>query len=427
MTTGSQTSSARSLPPPLERYTILGWLHKNLFSDLFNSLVTVVLLAVIIFLLQSLLRWAFTAAVWGVIPGNFNLIMRGQYPALEAWRLWLVLYLLGGVIGAMWNLISGRLNTAALVLFALPFALMLIPFFEGDTRWNLLILAASGAVGYLMALYLPFAGNLMARYLPAASTRSVPTQPVRRVRAAIWLLITYLVVMLVVLRGFGDEGSLMPSVSPILWGGLLLSLFLAFFGITLSFPLGVLLALGRQSKLPAIRVMSVLYIEFIRGVPLISLLFMGQVMLQLFLPDGFPLIDRVLRALVAITLFSSAYTAENVRGGLQSIPRGQYEAAQALGLSTYQTTISIILPQALRAVIPVLVGQFISLFKDTSLVALVGIFDLLGIARTILANPDWLGTQQEVYVVIAGLYWIFSYVMSYASRRIEARLGVGER
>ena len=416
MTTGSQTSSAGSRPPPLERYTILGWLHKNLFSDLFNSLVTVVLLAVIIFLLQSLLRWAFTAAVWGVIPGNFNLIMRGQYPALEAWRLWLVLYLLGGVIGAMWNLISGRLNTAALVLFALPFALMLIPFFSWATRLNLLIVAAAGAGGFLLP-----------RFLPAAATRGASTQPVRRVRAAIWLLITYLVVMLVVLRGFGDEGSLMPSVSPILWGGLLLSLFLAFFGITLSFPLGVLLALGRQSKLPAIRVMSVLYIEFIRGVPLISLLFMGQVMLQLFLPDGFPLIDRVLRALVAITLFSSAYTAENVRGGLQSIPRGQYEAAQALGLSTYQTTISIILPQALRAVIPVLVGQFISLFKDTSLVALVGIFDLLGIARTILANPDWLGTQQEVYVVIAGLYWIFSYVMSYASRRIEARLGVGER
>ena len=173
--------------------------------------------------------------------------------------------------------------------------------------------------------------------------------------------------------------------------------------------------------------MSVIYIEFIRGVPLISLLFMGQVMLQLFLPDGFPLIDRVLRALVAIILFSSAYTAENVRGGLQSIPRGQYEAAQALGLSTYHATVHIIMPQALRAVIPVLVGQFISLFKDTTLVALVGLFDLLGIARTILANPDWLGTQQEVLAIVAALFWIFSYSMSYASRRIERRLGVGER
>ena len=219
----------------------------------------------------------------------------------------------------------------------------------------------------------------------------------------------------------------LPTVPSTLWGGLLLSLLLAFFGIALSFPLGVLLALGRQSRLPGIRILSVLYIEFIRGVPLISLLFMGQVMLQLFLPDGFPTIDRVLRALVAITLFSAAYTAENVRGGLQSIPRGQHEAAQALGLRGYQTTLFIILPQALRAVIPVLVGQFIGLFKDTSLVALVGLFDLLGIARTILANPDWLGTQQEVYVVIAGLYWIFSYIMSYASRRLEEQLGVGKR
>jgi general L-amino acid transport system permease protein len=266
--------------------------------------------------------------------------------------------------------------------------------------------AGAGAGAFYLGAYLPFQ---------------------RSVRAAVYVLLAYLVVMLVILRGYSGDAGPMPTVTTILWGGLLLSLLLAFFGITLSFPLGVALALGRQSKLPAIRVISVVYIEFIRGVPLISLLFMGQVMLQLFLPDGFPLVDRVLRALVAIILFSAAYTAENVRGGLQSISRGQYEAAQALGLSTYRTTMHIILPQALRAVIPVLVGQFISLFKDTSLVALVGLFDLLGIARTITANPDWLGTQQEVFVLVAALFWIFSYTMSYASRRIEERLGVGER
>ena len=406
MTTVAGTPSDRSVLPITERYTVLGWVRRNLFSDLLNSLLTLVALAFIVFIARLLLRWAFFTAEWGVIPANFNLIMRGQYPATEAWRLWLVIHLLGGVVGITWRLISGQFSGAARILIAIPFVLMLIPFFSMGTRLNLLIAAAAAGVGFYIAGHMPIQ---------------------RRGRAAAYLLLAYLVVMLILLRGIGAEEGPMPPVQPILWGGLLLSLLLAFFGITLSFPLGVLLALGRQSKLPAIRVISVIYIEFIRGVPLISLLFMGQVMLQLFLPDGFPLVDRVLRALVAITLFSAAYTAENVRGGLQSISRGQYEAAQALGLSTYQSTMHIILPQALRAVIPVLVGQFISLFKDTTLVALVGIFDLLGIARTILANPDWLGTQQEVYAIIAVLFWIFSYSMSYASRRIEQRLGVGER
>ncbi len=406
MTTVAGTPSDRSVLPITERYTVLGWVRRNLFSDLLNSLLTLVALAFIVFIARLLLRWAFFTAEWGVIPANFNLIMRGQYPATEAWRLWLVIHLLGGVVGITWRLISGQFSGAARILIAIPFVLMLIPFFSMGTRLNLLIAAAAAGAGFYIAGHMPIQ---------------------RRGRAAAYLLLAYLVVMLILLRGIGAEEGPMPPVQPILWGGLLLSLLLAFFGITLSFPLGVLLALGRQSKLPAIRVISVIYIEFIRGVPLISLLFMGQVMLQLFLPDGFPLVDRVLRALVAITLFSAAYTAENVRGGLQSISRGQYEAAQALGLSTYQSTMHIILPQALRAVIPVLVGQFISLFKDTTLVALVGIFDLLGIARTILANPDWLGTQQEVYAIIAVLFWIFSYSMSYASRRIEQRLGVGER
>ena len=406
MTTAAGTPSDRSVPPVTERHTVLGWIRRNLFSDLFNSLLTLVALAFVFSVASLLLRWAFFNAEWGVIPANFNLIMRGQYPAVEAWRLWLIIYMLGATVGIIWRLISGQFSGAARVLFAIPFVLMLIPFFSMGTRLNLLITAGVSGIGYLIAGYLPIQ---------------------RRGRATAYLLLAYLVVMLILLRGAGADEGPIPPVQPILWGGLLLSLLLAFFGITLSFPLGVLLALGRQSKLPAIRVISVFYIEFIRGVPLISLLFMGQVMLQLFLPDGFPLVDRVLRALVAITLFSAAYTAENVRGGLQSISRGQYEAAQALGLSTFQSTLHIILPQALRAVIPVLVGQFISLFKDTTLVALVGIFDLLGIARTIIANPDWLGTHPEVYAFVAVLFWIFSYSMSYASRRIEQRLGVGQR
>lgn len=401
----STPTSSEVLPPPTERYTVLGWLRKNLFSNWFNTLLTIAVLAFLYIVLRPLLNWVFNSAEWAVIPANFNLLMRGRYPASEAWRLWLVLYILGGVVGFCWGVWSNRVQLVTLLVLFLPSILMLVPFFVTTTRLNLLMVQGIGLVAYAIGRFWPAAWN----------------------RTATFVLFLYFPVLLLLLHGFGGVDSPLPVVPTTLWGGLLLSLLLAVFGIGFSFPLGVLLALGRQSKLPAIRLLSVIYIEFIRGVPLITLLFMAVVMLQLFLPTGFPRIPDVLRALVAITLFSAAYTAENVRGGLQSIPKGQYEAAHALGLSNYQTMLRIILPQALRAVIPVLVGQFISLFKDTSLVALIGLFDLLGIARVILANPDWLGTHREVYVFVALLYWIFCYAMAYASRQLEVSLDVGQR
>jgi general L-amino acid transport system permease protein len=207
---------------------------------------------------------------------------------------------------------------------------------------------------------------------------------------------------------------------------LLLTFLLTVVGIVFSFPLGVLLALGRRSTLPVVRWFSIGYIELVRGVPLITILFMAQLMLPLFLPTGLTL-DRVLRAMIGITLFSAAYLAENVRGGLQSIPKGQFEASFALGLNNTKTMGLIILPQALRLVLPILTGQFIALFKDTALVAIVGLFDLLGIARTVLAQPDFLGLQREVYAFISLLYWTLSYGMSYVSQRLEIALGTGER
>jgi general L-amino acid transport system permease protein len=201
---------------------------------------------------------------------------------------------------------------------------------------------------------------------------------------------------------------------------------LSLVSIVLSFPLGVLLALGRRSTLPIVHLFSVLYIELIRGVPLVTVLFMADIMLPLFLPEGLR-VDRVMRAMAGFTLFSAAYIAENVRGGLQAIPEGQIEAARALGLNGFQTTFLIVLPQALRLVIPANVGQFISLFKDTSLVAIMGLLELLGIGKAVLANPAYMGLQREVYVFVALIYGIFSYAMSYASRRLEIALGIGER
>lgn len=202
---------------------------------------------------------------------------------------------------------------------------------------------------------------------------------------------------------------------------------LAFGGILLSFPLGVLLALGRRSKLPVVKVFSILYIETIRGVPLITILFMFSIILALFLPQDTRL-DRLLRALMAMVVFSSAYSAENVRGGLQAVPEGQIEAAKAMGMNSFQTMGLIVLPQAIRAVIPAIVGQFISLFKDTTLVVIIGINDLLGIGKSIInSKPEFVQLQTEVYIFIAVIYWIFSYLMSMASRRVEDALGVGKR
>ena len=210
------------------------------------------------------------------------------------------------------------------------------------------------------------------------------------------------------------------------WGGMSLTLLLAVSGIALCFPAGVLLALGRRSKLPVLRGFSVAYIELVRGVPLISILFMGQVLIPLFLPAGMRP-DRVVRAVIGLTIFSSAYLAENVRAGLQAVPQGQVEAAQSLGLSKPLSMALIVLPQALKTAIPAIVGQFISLFQDTTLLGIVGLVELLGITQNLLANPKYLGDYAQGYVFIALLYWIFCYAMSYGSRRVEESLNTDLR
>jgi len=210
------------------------------------------------------------------------------------------------------------------------------------------------------------------------------------------------------------------------WGGLPLTLILSTFGIAFAFPLGILLALGRRSNMPAIKALCVVYIELIRGVPLISLLFMSSVMLPLFLPDGVS-IDKLLRAQIAIIMFAAAYIAETVRGGLQAIPKGQYEGADSLGLSYWQQMRKVILPQALRVVIPPLVGIFISLFKDTSLVVIIGIFDLTLAAKAALSDAAWRGFGIEAYIFISLIYFVFCFSMSKYSQHLETHLSAGQR
>ncbi|HEY52960.1 MAG TPA: amino acid ABC transporter permease [Caldilineae bacterium] len=404
MTTTASTTQGEVLPPPTERYTVLGWLKKNLFGSWLDAILTILAALFIAWAVYTGANWVFKTARWDVIVNNFALFMKGQYPTEEAWRLWLVIYLAAAIGGLMWGVFVRSREMAGWLLLILPLLFALAALALGSNVWiNVLLIDVVALVAYFLG-------------------RTFPKQ---LQRPTITLLLLYLPLILLIVRGFGENGF-MPQVGTNFWGGLLLSLLLAIIGIVFSFPIGVLLALGRQSELKAIHWLSVIYIEVIRGVPLVTLLFMGMVMLPYVLPAGLR-IDNFIRVAVAIVMFAAAYLAENVRGGLQSIPKGQYEAADAIALGGFAKMTRIILPQALRAVIPVLVGQFIGLFKDTSLVALVGLFDLLGIARAVLANPNYIGTQLEVYTFIALVYWVFSYGLSYASKRLETSLGVGER
>lgn len=393
----SQTQSLpEPLAPPVTEVGVVGWLRKNLFSTWYNALLTIVALYVVYAVGSGL--WNFvTTAEWNVITANMRLFMVGPYPVEQTWRVQASVSLFVFLVGMSWAIWQGVARSAAILVGTLLLTAIVMPFSASERVWLLLtfgLLAAGFVVGYF--------------------TKA------RRVLVWAWLLSLPLIGIL--LYGVGG----LPRVATDQWGGLLLTLTLAIVGIAASFPLGVLLAVGRQSSYPVMRAFCVGYIELIRGVPLITVLFMMQLMLPLFLPEGWT-VERAMRAMVGFTLFTAAYVAEIVRGGLQSIPSGQGEAARALGLNSAFTMLLIILPQALRATIPAMVGQFISLFKDTSLVAIVGLLDLARIANAAANQPEFLGRLAEVYVFIAAIYFVFAYAMSYGSRKLEKTLGVGER
>ena len=396
------TSESKMLAPPTERYTILGWLKRNLFGSIPDSILTIFALWITFAMLAPTVTWIFGEARWQVIPDNLKLFMVGRFPAEYLWRIWLVLYLFAALIGFVWGVWVKGKEVAGYVLIGIPIFLAILSF---SMQVRLQILAMD-VVGYMFLLL------------------GRGKNPAYR-RWAVIAMLAYFPVAIFIIRGFGETG-IMAHVEPNLWGGLLLTVLLSLLGIIFSFPIGVSLALGRQSKLPIISWICIGFIELVRGVPLITILFMMDLMLPLFLPSEIR-VESVIRALVGITFFSAAYMAENVRGGLQAIPKGQYEAAHALGLSAFHTMAFIILPQALRAVIPILVSQFIGLLKDTTLVMILSLFDLLGIGKAVLGNPDYIGTSKEVYLFIAAIFWVISYGMSYASQRLEKTLGVGER
>lgn len=392
--------------------TLVEWLKKNLFSTWYNTLLTLVSAALLVLLLRGIFRWVFVTANWEPVTNSLRLFAVGQYPTDELWRVGAVLAMVSFLMGLSWGQWGGTVRTFALALAAgfVLIAVMPIDLYRvNDDALDLAIRAGFLSYPLLVAL------GLWLGRRPAVGSRLL---------AILWLL--SFVLTIVLLSGFSDS-QVLPKVETGMWGGLLLTFLLALVGIVASFPIGVALALGRRSSLPVVKIFCTLFIEVVRGVPLVTILFMFSLILPLFLPPDVR-IDRVIRAMMAMTFFAAAYMAENVRGGLQSIPKGQEEAAKAVGLNGFQTMALIVLPQALRAVIPAIVGQFIALFMDTTLAIIVGLLELLAVGRAVLnANTEWLLLDKEVYVFIAVVFWIFTYAMSYASRRLERSLGVGER
>lgn len=398
------TTQNNVLPPPTERYTVLGWLRKNLFPGWISSLITVIMLVVIVLLVRAALSWVITKADWEVIVVNARVLMIGQYPVDALWRVFLCLDILGLLLGLTWGVWMHRNTRETLTAFAIPFLLALLPA-EAGTRQGFVIMASASVLGLSLGL---------------AGSRKYPG-PFRRILMIGWLF--YLPLALLLVSGWAKEGSTMGLISTNLWGGLMLTFLLAAVGLALSFPLGILLALGRQSSYPVIRGFCIAYIELVRAVPLITVLFMAQTMLPLLLPER-AVPDRVIRAMTAFTLFTAAYMAENIRGGLQGVSKGQYEAAKAVGLNPFLTMYLVVLPQALRSIIPILTYSAISGFRDTSLVIIVGLLDFLGIAKSVLAQPSYIGRHIEMYVFLSTVYWIFSFLMSYIGKRIETAAGV---
>lgn len=354
------TDPKEVVKPPAVNTGVLGWMRQNLFNGWFSTLLTVAVIWLLWVIVPPVFKWAFLDSAW--------------FSDSDVCR---------NLDGACWSVISKN------------FRFIIFGFYPFDQQWR------------------PLAAMLILFGLLYISQN-------RRFwnRKLFWAWLIGLPAMGILMAG-GILG--LEAVESSRWGGLPLTLLLSIFGLTAAYPLGVLLALGRQSRLPVIKMFSVLYIETIRGVPLISLLFMGSIIFPLFLPEGVTF-NKILRAQVAIILFTAAYIAEVVRGGLQGMAKGQYEAAEAIGLNYYLTMRLIILPQALKIVIPPTVSILISAFKDTSLVVIIALFDLLKTTQVALSNPKWMGFSREAYIFIALLYFLGCFSMSNYSRKLEKEL-----
>jgi general L-amino acid transport system permease protein len=366
-------------PAPAGQVGASAWIRKNLIATPKDVLLTVISIAVLAYVLPGIIQWLFIDAVW---TGSDRTVClsAAQGGAIA-----------DGQVGACWAFVGAK------------FQQFIFGRYPSAEYWRPILVMVMFAV-----LLVPML---------------MPKAPFKGVNALLLFVALPIVAFFLLTGGFG-----LPHVETSRWGGLMVTLILSFFGIAVSLPVGILLALGRRSTMPVIKMLCVIFIEVIRGIPLITVLFMASVMLPLFLPDGWTF-DKLLRALVGVSIFSSAYMAEVIRGGLQSIPKGQFEGADSLGLSYFQKTRLIILPQTIKLVIPGIVNTFIGLFKDTSLVSIIGMFDLLGIVTLNLSDSNWATPVTAVTgLIFAGfVYWIFCFSMSRYSHFMEKHLDTGHK
>jgi general L-amino acid transport system permease protein len=427
----------------------LAWIRANLFSSPVNSLMTLVCVYIVVASVPDLVRFYIIDAVWtgsnrdacladkvgrpvgacwAYIADRFQYFIYGSYPVPQRWRVNIVFAMFAlGVVWMLWDRAPLKKLGAFFFFVILPVSAYLLLLggdgAEGFLRLLILITFAL-AVLYLVLSFVP---NLARFWVgPALLAVEQAASPWQRFHRPKRLILMALVVfgLIAVLA----ENAGLPRVDTGLWGGMMVTFLVAAVGIVFSLPLGVLLALGRRSKLPVIQLFSVIFIEVVRGVPLITVLFMANTMLPLFVPQEYSP-DRLLRPLVGVALFAAAYMAEVIRGGLQAIPKGQYEGAMSLGLGYWQMMRLIILPQALRIVIPGIVNTFIGLFKDTTLLLIVGIFDFLRTIETTLVDPTWSTptTRATGYAFAAIFYFLCCWGMSRYSIAVERRLAAGQR
>lgn len=371
-----QNAPQEPLPPPMVMTGAVGWARSNLFATPFSIVLTLLCILALAWMIPPVIRFLFIDAVWTGTDRDACLVTDAR-----------------PVVGACWAFVHERLAFFIYGPYPIP------------ERWRVDLFFALLAVGIVWLLWL--------------------RAPYRGI-GAIYFFVVMPIVSFALLSGFELIG--LRHVDTVYWGGFLVTIVVSVVGIVFSLPLGILLALGRRSNMPAVRLFSTLFIEFVRGVPLITVLFMASVMLPLFVPDSWSP-DKLLRALIGVAAFSAAYMAEVVRAGLQAIPRGQYEGAMAVGLSYWQMMTFIILPQALRITIPNIVNSYISLFKDTTLVSIIGIFDFLRTIEVARIDPKWATpvTSASGYAFAAVVYFACCYGMSRYARNMETRLGRATR
>lgn len=430
-----------SRPAPDRTLGLVAWVRANLFSSLPNVLLTLLGVWIVYVVLGTFFEWAVVNAVWeasnrrecldkvgyagacwpGVVAWIPNIIY-GLYPKDQVWRInWAFLMLVIWLVPLWLPKVQSKITIGFSTVLLFPLFASYI-FLGGPKGFIWTALIAVGLTGFLWTLLTSasesFKGvpvlQLAARAM-GARTAEAETKLGRLVLLGLFGLALLIVAQL-------D----LTFVHTRVWGGLFLTLVISGFAITFSLPAGIVLALGRRSKMPIISLLCTTFIELFRSVPLITILFMFNTMLPLFLPAGVE-VNQLLRAIVAVCLFASAYMAEIVRGGLQAIPRGQYEAASAMGLGFWQSTSLIVMPQALKIMIPNIVGIFIGLLKDTTLVSIVGLFDLLSMARSVGRDNNWINLFLEPFFFITVIYFVFCFAMSQYSLNLEARLHTGHR